>query len=270
MIWLALVVSIVFAAIHLFAGSLRFIKTRPRSRWLSLFGGVSVAYVFVHLLPEAEHYQARVEGIRAFAALERPIYVLALAGVIVFYGLEKWVISRSPGDRPGRGESNEGDPEPSSPGTFWLHVGSFGLYNVLICYLLVQEAEYEPGGLMMYALAMGLHYVVNDFGLREHHQQLYHRYGRWLLAGASIVGWGIGVIAGYFPIHPAVAASLFGFLCGATVLNVLKEELPAERESRFWAFAAGAAVFAVLLLVLPKGEAPHEAGSTRPATEAHG
>ena len=33
-------------------------------------------------------------------------------------------------------------------------------------------------------------------------------------------------------------------------MNVLKEELPEERESRFWAFAAGAALYSVVLLAL--------------------
>jgi hypothetical protein len=32
-------------------------------------------------------------------------------------------------------------------------------------------------------------------------------------------------------------------------MNVLKEELPEERESRFWAFALGAAAYALVLLV---------------------
>lgn len=40
------------------------------------------------------------------------------------------------------------------------------------------------------------------------------------------------------------------FLGGGVVLNVLKEEVPSERQSRFWAFAAGAAGYAALLLML--------------------
>lgn len=32
-------------------------------------------------------------------------------------------------------------------------------------------------------------------------------------------------------------------------MNVLKEELPEERQSRFWAFALGAAAYAALLLI---------------------
>ena len=33
------------------------------------------------------------------------------------------------------------------------------------------------------------------------------------------------------------------------VLNVLKEELPENRESRFWAFALGATLYSPLLLL---------------------
>lgn len=42
---------------------------------------------------------------------------------------------------------------------------------------------------------------------------------------------------------------LFAFLTGCIVLNVLKEKLPEEHESSLWAFAAGAAVYAVVLLI---------------------
>jgi hypothetical protein len=43
---------------------------------------------------------------------------------------------------------------------------------------------------------------------------------------------------------------LLAFVAGGIVLNVLKEELPRERESRFWAFAFGAAFYSVLLLAI--------------------
>jgi hypothetical protein len=45
-------------------------------------------------------------------------------------------------------------------------------------------------------------------------------------------------------------ALLFAFLAGGVILNVLKEELPEERQSRFWAFALGAGIYTVLLLAL--------------------
>lgn len=40
------------------------------------------------------------------------------------------------------------------------------------------------------------------------------------------------------------------FLSGGVILNVLKEELPEERASRFWAFALGGVAYAVILLAL--------------------
>ncbi|WP_180381094.1 MULTISPECIES: hypothetical protein [Fischerella] len=45
-------------------------------------------------------------------------------------------------------------------------------------------------------------------------------------------------------------ALLFTFLAGGVILNILKEELPEERKSRFWAFALGAGIYTVLLLAL--------------------
>ncbi len=43
---------------------------------------------------------------------------------------------------------------------------------------------------------------------------------------------------------------LFAYLAGGVIMNVLKEELPQERKSRFWAFAIGAGAYSVILLTL--------------------
>ena len=53
----------------------------------------------------------------------------------------------------------------------------------------------------------------------------------------------------FFGVSEAAIAVLFGFLAGGVIMNVLKEELPEDRESRFWALALGAAAYAVILLV---------------------
>lgn len=52
------------------------------------------------------------------------------------------------------------------------------------------------------------------------------------------------------PWIPLALAAITAFLAGGIVLNVLKEELPEERESRFWAFALGATSYATILLAL--------------------
>ncbi len=69
--------------------------------------------------------------------------------------------------------------------------------------------------------------------------------GRWLLAGSVVVGYAAGL---RFELPRAAIDVLVAFLAGGVILNVLKEEVPAERQSRFWAFAAGTAAYAALLL----------------------
>jgi hypothetical protein len=92
---------------------------------------------------------------------------------------------------------------------------------------------------------MGLHFFVNDYGLRQHHKQRYHRFGRWILAAAVLGGWALGAAT---EVSEALLVLLIAFLGGGVILNVLKEELPEERESRFWPFALGAVAYTALLV----------------------
>ena len=59
----ALVAAIALACVHVLGGKLRCLAGVPRSRLLSAFGGVSVAYVFVHVLPELAEGQDAIEEV---------------------------------------------------------------------------------------------------------------------------------------------------------------------------------------------------------------
>jgi hypothetical protein len=61
------------------------------------------------------------------------------------------------------------------------------------------------------------------------------------------LGWAVGSAT---EISKAAIAALTAILGGGVVLNVLKVEVPSERQSRFWAFLLGAAGYASLLLTL--------------------
>lgn len=235
---------LLFVLVHVFGGKLTFLSVTPRSVWLSAAGGVSVAYVFVHLLPElAEHQetlQERTDAAGGFvASFESHAYLIALIGLGLFYGVERFARTASE-----TRQRDEGDQ--TSATVFWTHLTAFALYNVLIGYLLVHREETDLRGLIIYAIAMGLHFVVNDQGLREQHGETYHRYGRWLLAAAPVLGYVIGIST---EVSSLLLSSLFAFLAGGVILNVLKEELPEDRQSRFWAFAIGAALYTALLLL---------------------
>ena len=48
------------AIVHLFSHRLRFLDVTPRSIWLSIAGGISIAYVFVHILPDLAEEQKTI------------------------------------------------------------------------------------------------------------------------------------------------------------------------------------------------------------------
>jgi hypothetical protein len=58
---------------------------------------------------------------------------------------------------------------------------------------------------------MGVHFVVNDFGLREGHNGAYERAGRWMLAAAVFAGWAVGLVS---EVSEAALAVLFAVLAG--------------------------------------------------------
>ena len=236
----SLLASLVLAVIHFFAGQFRFANEIPRSRWLSFAGGVSVAYALVHLLPELVEYGRVIAEAGGETAAEHRLYLISLAGLVVFYGLERFASrSREEGSR------EDSSDEETSPAVFWIHITSFAVYNALVGYTLVIE-DRSLSSLGSYTLALGLHFLVNDYGLRRHHREQYRRYGRWILSAAVLAGWCVGVSTS---IPQAVTAGLVGFLAGGILLNTFKEELPKERESRFWTFALGAAAYAALLVI---------------------
>lgn len=230
MVVLTAVLASGLALAHVFAGKLRFLGGIPRSRWLSLAGGVSVAYIFVHVFPElAKAQEAIRKGAgRHFAFLEHHAYLVALLGMAVFYGLERMV--RSSRQRRGRTADDQEGQTTTGMGVFWMHIGSFAVYNALVGYLLLHREEQDLRGLLLFFVAMALHFLVNDFGLRQDHKDTYKRIGRWILAAGVAAGWLVGVMT---QVGRALVALLFAFLAGAVILNVLKEELPEERQSRF-------------------------------------
>lgn len=221
--------ALLLAAVHLAAGKLH---GGERSRWLSAAGGVSAAYVFLHLVPELAQRQALI----AHGALH--LYLAAFAGFALFYALESAVKQ----SRGGRGEARA-----APQAAFWLHLASFALYNALIGYLLAGRAAAGRGELAAFAGVMAMHLLAVDYGMREHHKQGYTGTGRWVLAAAVPAGWALSLFQR--GAEPA-ASLLLAFLAGALILNVMKEELPAERESRYGVFLVAAAASGALLFLL--------------------
>ncbi|MDA0268434.1 MAG: hypothetical protein O2890_14955 [Cyanobacteria bacterium] len=114
-------------------------------------------------------------------------------------------------------------------------------------YLFRESENHGLVACLLLCVTLGVHSVVNDLGLREHHKQAYDRVGRWVLAASIITGWVIGQA---LVLNPAAIATIWALVAGGVILNVLKEELPEERESDFGTFLVGAVGYGALLLMV--------------------
>ena len=230
-----------FVTVHLQVHRLRFLDVTPRSRWLSFAGGVAVAYVFLHVLPDIGMHSREFSdelGVSPTAA-ESAVYSLALAGLAVFYGLERAVkVSREKARAAGEGDRIQDD-------VLYLHLVTYGSFNALVGYLLLHREEGGDWALALFFIAMALHFLTADFGMRQDHREAYDRLARWIISAAVVGGWVLGI---FIALSPVLIGGLFAFLAGGIILNVLKEELPEERQSYFLPFLLGVILYAGLIM----------------------
>jgi hypothetical protein len=241
----SLAAALLLALIYAIGGVLRehAAATRfwGRRRWISAAAGVSVAYVFVDVLPElgAQH-RAFLEAVgHDVLFAEQRIYALALVAFVTLYGLEHIVLASRERDR-GAAERGVGGV------VYWFHVAGFAFYSGLIGYLLVERAERGAVALAVYVFAMALHFLILDHTMAEEHGHFYDTAGRAILAASVLVGW---LLAARTPLSDVVFARLFAVLAGGVVITTVTAELPGERRGRFWPFSLGAAAYAVLLFL---------------------
>lgn len=243
------------AALHIFCVRLGVIRQEEHSPWLSFAGGVAVAYVFIVLLPKLSDWQVMVgqlqreslpatslgpqemESVKKFLIYE--VFLSALAGLVVFYGLERavyWLKLR---------QQKENRATVLAIGLFGLNIAVFAAYNALIGYILVHSEI--PGKLVLSLgiIAIGLHFLGINHGLWQNYQEKFDRYGRWVFALALLLGWLLGVLTDF---NQQVYIGMYSFVAGAIIMNVFNEELPSGPQARFWPFFVGVMGYSLLWL----------------------
>lgn len=236
----ALGLTSALVVLHLAAPLIRDVPGIAERCTASFAGGTAVAYVFLHLLPEVAAGNEVIgellrDVLHPTALLELGIFAVALAGFTVFFGLER-LAGRQ------RNGSSHGDPPAA---VYWVHLASFVGYNVLITYTMALRLRTGVGFALLFTVAMGLHFVLTDRGLKANHPRRFRASGRYVLAIALLLGWGLDAL--FTPTNTLVVSLLTAFLGGAILLNVFKEEVPSERQSSFPWFLAGLVLYAAML-----------------------
>jgi hypothetical protein len=90
-----------------------------------------------------------------------------------------------------------------------------------------------------------MHILVTDITLKDHHENTYNQYGRWILSFGLVFGWILGVL---YELNDSYIALILAFISGGIILNVIKEEIPNQKETQPLYLVSGALLCAMLLL----------------------
>ena len=241
-----LAAALVFSAIFLFGSDVLIPDSirRHKRKLLSFGAGVTIAYVFVHLLPELEAAREVLARNAARMALPFPalrVYLAALIGFMFFYALGYLVAMTR---KPAGSEATPGEEDRLRRS---IHVGAFLVYVWLAAYLAVRSLEEGPTPIILYTVALGLHFLSLDFTLFHEYGPWYKRSARYAFALAPLAGWTVGILVEFSPFF---TAALLGFMSGGIILNAIASELPKEKEGRILYFLFGGAFYTALLIIL--------------------
>ena len=126
-------------------------------------------------------------------------------------------------------------------------MGGFAAYAALVGYLLARDLEQGHLPLLLFTIAMAVHFLAVDHALSEEHAEAYVRRGRYWLAAMVPLGWAVGQ---WLVLPPAVSALLVAFLSGAVIVNSSLMELPSDKDGHFMSFLAGGVLYTLILLPL--------------------
>lgn len=176
-----LVAVLAVVGVYLSAGRLRIEDRLPIRCFLSFAAGISVAYVFVHILPELDELQ---EYFIAASGRRVPDFILhiktymwALLGLVVFYGLQLAASRNSSKDDGAHREM------------FLVHIALYALYSAIIGLMIIDAHISGLTSLILISIALAMHFFVIDHSLRREYRQMYDSIGRWILSIAVLCGW---------------------------------------------------------------------------------
>ncbi|NJD76460.1 MAG: hypothetical protein FIB08_05105 [Candidatus Methanoperedens sp.] len=249
-ILIALMIAIVFSAVHLTAPRLYSFSERYKKPVISFSGGVAAAYIFFDLLPSiqkaGEHLKLLIyKYLGKMPPSEVAIFGIAFIGFLVFFILEHAAIHSRRHIAAEAGQHI--DSVAASKGIFILHFSMLALVSLLIAFNLRFEVRTSLPGAVLFSIALILHFFGADRTMEIHYSSLFNRYGRYILSIMPLIGWFLSVL---FPERQSEAAVLLAFIAGAVLFNVIKDEVPgAERgEPKF--FVAGSLIYSGVLILL--------------------
>lgn len=210
---------------------------RHTTMLLNVIAGIAIAYAFMDVFPHLARKQPGLEGLfpgPVAAYLTNHVYVMALLGFCVYVAIR--VFSAAEVDRR------------HSRVAYVALVVSMCVYALFIGYMLAEQPLYRPEPAFLFGLAMAAHFLGLHHELMHEWLEHYNKAVRYLLMGATALGW----LGGFFyTMSQPLYALGFAYIAGGIVAAGAINDLPRVKSApALVAFLAGALVYSILLLTI--------------------
>lgn len=210
----------IIASVHIFANRPNVLGWIWKGRFLSFASGITLSYIFVDLLPALAKGEPVLKRSFDFVLpyLELHTYLVALLGILFYYGIESFAEKNS-----------------------WLRVSGYLLFNFFVGASLSDSANPEIQPLALFTIAIGMHYFIRDHvsKIEKNTPVLF------ALIAALFVGYTVGYLS---HIPDPVAATGISFVSGGILLHIFRYELPKKGKGQYLPFILGAIFYTAILL----------------------
>ena len=228
----SLLAIIIFSFVHLFAQKARLLDERFHRRLLSVGSGIAIAYVFLDILPKLSKHEPLVNRAvwQVFPFFERHVYIMALLGFLLFFIVDRSdkILSHN-------------------TARFYFSLSSYALLNILIGYAVVDIDNPEVKPLVLFTVAISLHYFVVDYSLTENFGDKYNHVAKYILVLCLFAGWFTGLI---YELPATAVALISAFIGGGVIMNVTRHELPDDHPTSLPCFLGAALLYSLILLMI--------------------
>ncbi len=237
----ALLLSVFLVLLQFSAPWIRKFPGVPEYYTTSFTGGFAVSYVFLHLLPGLAENRDTLGQILAEHYVMTPlkdlvVYFVGLLGFLLFFAL-------------GRIADQKAKLSPSAGSwRFYLQLIGIALSNGIITYTMPLRVYVGHGFAILFSVAIGLHFVIQDQSLERTDRTKFKYFGRFILILALALGFLLSILNQ--PNNVFVVALLDAFLAGSILMNVFRNEIPSGEHSSFSWFVTGCVVGSGFLFVL--------------------
>jgi|TARA_B100001971_G_C18177363_1_gene530677 zinc transporter ZupT len=202
-------------------------RFKYKSYLISFVAGISVTYIFLHLLPEL------YEGVNQY---NKSLFIFVLIGFAMFHLIEKFIYQRARKNK--------------IPEDLMLnHALSLFLYDLSIGIVLVNFFRISNIDGWLFFIPIFSHAALSSLSINKIHnlnkkRVLKNKFLKFVLYGGSLYG---ALIATFYIVSSKVSFTLMGLVAGILLYVVIRETIPSYKKGNPLTFILGVVLYSLLI-----------------------